>query len=92
MQKKNWTLIVGGLSLVLGFLLTYYNFFIVFLIVFLVLPLLFLFSPPRDVEAYSDERKAAAQRKNRIATIAGLFYALGAVLAFILKYYIIGVS
>lgn len=92
MLKKYLPYIIGGLASLLGFLLTYFNQPIVFLIVFLVLPLMFLFQPVKDPDAASEARKQANQRNNRIATIAGFLYVAGAILSFIVKYYIVGAA
>ncbi|WP_277631320.1 hypothetical protein [Atopococcus tabaci] len=91
MLKNHSTLTIGIIGLILGFLITYFDFNFLFLIALVVVTLLVIMRRPRTPDTGTKAQQDASLKRFRDMTVAGLMAALGAVLAFILKYYIIGV-
>lgn len=92
MQKKNSTLTLGIIGLVVGFLITYFDFNFLFLIALVVVTLLVVMRRPRTPDTGTKAQQDASLKRSRDITVVGIMAAFGAFLAFILKYYIIGVQ
>ena len=87
--KRQWIYLDAAL---LGFAASYFALLWVFIVSFLVLMILITSGKPTAEERYDPVKEHFQQKRQQTGTIAGFFYVLGAILAFILKYYILKIG
>lgn len=84
--SNKWLYAAAG---ILGFVASYFALLWVFILSFLVLMILITTGKPKPESGYDPVKDHFQQKRQQAGTIAGFLYILGAVLAFVLKYYIL---
>lgn len=79
-------------ALIAGFIASYLGQLWIFILAFVLLLLLIIGGKPTERDQTHPAREHAQQAHQQESTIAGFLFILGAVLAFIFKYYIIGIA